>query len=420
MSYSGSLKEEMKLHNNHRGHNDSMAVAFLGSVLPDGMCHRSPACSMAGNKFQIKFLHALKEASGVTPSIFSVLPAGVYPKSQILFVRSKSIDLDPGLKCRIIPFVNILFFKQMTIGLVNFFYLLRWFWHHHHMRHFVLVCNVYPPMSLPVILSTKLFRGKAVAIVPDFPHNLSFDFKGWRGILQRINVWVEARILAYFDGIIPLTRYIVEDFAPGSPMMVMEGGVDLNDFGSVLSESVATSPELICLFSGALNEINGINLLLEAFRLIQNPKFRLWIFGSGPLEAAVREASLIDNRIVYWGYLPNSDVMRHQRYATVLLNVRPTDQKICRYTFPSKLCEYMLSGRPVITTALPGIPKEYFDFVYVLLDETPEALARLIVDICAKPASELCELGHRAQEFLLKSKSWTKQGKRVYGFIRNI
>jgi hypothetical protein len=66
---------------------------------------------------------------------------------------------------------------------------------------------------------------------------------------------------------------------------------------------------------------------------------------------------------------------------------------------------------------LPGIPKEYFDFCYPLLDETPEGLARLLTDICAKPSSELDELGHRAQVFMLQSKNWTTQGRRVYEFI---
>ncbi len=100
-----------------------------------------------------------------------------------------------------------------------------------------------------------------------------------------------------------------------------------------------------------------------------------------------------------------------------LLNARPTDQLITRYTFPSKLREYMLSGRPVITTALPGIPKDYLDCVYVLSEETPEGLARLLRYVCVKPAFELAEFGSRAREFILQTRNWSIQGRRVYEFI---
>ncbi|HUM89598.1 MAG TPA: glycosyltransferase, partial [Prolixibacteraceae bacterium] len=159
------------------------------------------------------------------------------------------------------------------------------------------------------------------------------------------------------------------------------------------------------------------DLLLKAFSLITDPNYRLWIFGGGPLESAVRVAVLQDKRIVYGGFLPNAEVMRYQRQATVLLNARPTDQLITRYTFPSKLREYMLSGRPVITTALPGIPKDYFDFVYTLSEETPEGLARLLRYVCAKPAFELAEFGSRAREFILQTRNWSIQGRSVYEFI---
>ncbi|MCX5831445.1 MAG: glycosyltransferase [Deltaproteobacteria bacterium] len=400
-------------------HDESMAIAFLGPVLPEDMCNRTPACNVSGNKLQINFLNALRKASGVSPTIVSFLPIGMFTKSRKLFVRSGPLSFNNGLRGRLIPFINVLFLKQLTIGLVSLLILMNWHWQNRRTRRLVLVYNVYLPMSLPVLLATKLSGGKAVAFVADFPHNLSFNFQGWKGMLQRINLWLESLSLAHFTGIIPLTQSVGEDFAPGRPMMVMEGGVDPDDVGAKSHPVEVPSAERICLFSGTLNEINGIDLLLRAFRLIPDPNFRLWIFGKGPLEAEVRAATQQDDRIVYRDFLPNAEVLRYQRQATVLLNARPTNQLITRYTFPSKLIEYMLSGRPVITTALSGIPKDYFDFIYVLFDETPEGLSRLLIDVCAKPAFELYELGGRAQEFILQTKNWSIQGRRVYEFICN-
>ena len=171
------------------------AIAFLGSVLPEDMCNSSPACNVAGNKFQFQLVRALRQACDSTPAVFSVRPIGVFPKSREVWVRSGWADLGDGIHSRLIPFVNVLFLKQLTMGLANLLFLAVWLWRQRGRRCYVLIYNVYPPMSLPVLLATWLLSGKAIAVVLDFPHNLSFDFSGLRGLLQRLDVFVEAQCL---------------------------------------------------------------------------------------------------------------------------------------------------------------------------------------------------------------------------------
>ncbi|MCY2987506.1 MAG: hypothetical protein NTY19_06540 [Planctomycetota bacterium] len=129
------------------------------------------------------------------------------------------------------------------------------------------------------------------------------------------------------------------------------------------------------------------------------------------------EAAAADSRIVYWRQVPNAEVVCRQRQATVLRNARPSSDSVTRYTFPSKLREYMLSGRPAITTLLPGIPAAYYQHLYVLHEDTSEALARLVVTVCEQPRIELREIGRRAREFTLKHSNAETQGQRIYDFI---
>ena len=135
------------------------------------------------------------------------------------------------------------------------------------------------------------------------------------------------------------------------------------------------------MYTGDLNEANGIPVLLRAFRLVGDPSVRLWFLGRGECECAVTGASHDDPRIAWLGFRPNEEVRNLQRIAALLINARPADHEVARYTFPSKLLEYMQSGTPVLTTRLPGIPDEYYEHVFPLEQEAEgiaEALGRIL------------------------------------------
>jgi hypothetical protein len=79
----------------------------------------------------------------------------------------------------------------------------------------------------------------------------------------------------------------------------------------------------------------------------------------------------------------------------------------------------MMTGRPVISTMLPGIPCEYREYLFILQDETPFGLAKLLQEVCEKPLTELSEIGQRARSFVLREKNYLRQGKRMFRFIQS-
>lgn len=400
------------------------AIVFVGSVMPEDLCARSPACSVAGNYAQLNLIRSLARASGRFPEVISFKPLPMAPRGRELFVPGMVAVADDHLRIRLVPFVNIPFLKQLTMGLAIFCYVMTWLWRMRSQPRYLLIYNAYVPLALSVLLATRLLGGKPVAYIADLPHNLnSRDVGIWR-VVHRINLLVETHSLKHFAGLLTVTDQIATDYAPQVPSLVVEGGVNADEFGGAdepLGErEYSVTENRICLYSGFLNDINGIDQLLAAFRLIESPRYRLWIFGHGPLEQAVCEAAKQDTRIVYWGRLPRAQVLQFQRQSNILINPRPTWRRVTRYTFPSKLLEYMMSGRPVINTALIGVPVEYQQRVFVLNDETPEGLARLIQKVCSKDRSELDEFGKRAREFVMQNKTWTQQGRRIYEFLRTL
>ena len=77
----------------------------------------------------------------------------------------------------------------------------------------------------------------------------------------------------------------------------------------------------------------------------------------------------------------------------------------------------MCSGTAVLTTRLPGMPKEYWDKVYLFEDETTDGYRRVLQNLLSKPKEELITMGKVGQRFVLQNKNNVVQSKRVLDLI---
>ena len=77
----------------------------------------------------------------------------------------------------------------------------------------------------------------------------------------------------------------------------------------------------------------------------------------------------------------------------------------------------MASGTPLLTTKLPGMPKEYYPFVFLFEQETVEGYANAIAKVLSHSEQELIKFGLKGREFVLKTKNNIQQGKRMCDFI---
>ena len=68
----------------------------------------------------------------------------------------------------------------------------------------------------------------------------------------------------------------------------------------------------------------------------------------------------------------------------------------------------MVSGTPLITTKLPGMPKEYYPYVYLFDEETTEGYTKKLTEVLSMPDDILSNKGLSAREFVLKNKNNVK------------
>ena len=200
------------------------------------------------------------------------------------------------------------------------------------------------------------------------------------------------------------------------PFIVMEGLVDSNM--QLLSNTLNNKyTKKVCIYAGGIYEKYGVKLLVDAFKNLNIKDAELHLYGTGDLEKYL--ASIKNNKIKYYGVVENKKIVEEEIKATLLINPRFTKEEYTKYSFPSKNMEYMVSGTPILTTKLPGMPNEYIPYVYLFENETLEGYQKSLEQILKKPQQELFEKGKEAKEFMLKNKNNKKQASRIIYFINN-
>ncbi len=258
-------------------------------------------------------------------------------------------------------------------------------------------------------LACKLRKIPLVTIVTDLP-----DMMGG-GMTRKIN----NSLFKLVDGFILLTEQMNDRVnSKKKPYLVLEGHVDVC---VPVPESIKgyekTLGKQVVLYAGSLLKLYGIQNLVEGFLKAELPNGELHIYGDGDYRDELIQIASRHSNVKYMGVRSNAEIVEAEQRAALLVNPRPSAPEYTKYSFPSKNMEYMVSGTPVLKTVLPGMPEEYYPYVYLLRDETPEGIAKELQTIFSQPEEMRREKGLSAREFVLKEKSNVRQGQRIITFL---
>jgi len=338
-----------------------------------------------------------------------------------LWVGSEAAMLTEGLPIRFVPFINVTPLKQICIGIDTIIELIRWGWKHRFKRFRIVYCyNLTVPPGVSILIGALLIGAKKVVSLCDI------DVPGEtapNSPYHRFNYWLQRRLIPLFDGHVVAADAIAHEFLPGKPYLRLEGGIREEAFdkkGRKMPSDDDRSRLFVIASAGRLDETNGIPELLEAFSLLSGEGFRLRIAGWGPLDNQVRAAALKDSRIEFLGLLPFAAILEVYSSSNLLINLRMTKTRNTKYFFPSKMMEYLASGVPVISTCTGHIEHEFGRFTYLLKEETPTALCRLIEHVAALSSHDRCETGRKARAYVMTHKTWEAQTRRLAGFLGGV
>lgn len=317
-------------------------------------------------------------------------------------------DEENGVKYHYFGAINLPGLRQIFIFVKAFLYTLF-------KRNIdIAICDI---LNLSVLIgifcACRLRKIPVVGIVTDVPGKLADPGDS---ISKCIDSFFMKRMGAY----ILLTQQMNSVVNIGNkPFVVIEGQVD-SSMDQLPNYVTKKAVPKVLMYAGSIKKIYGIKKLTESFISANIPDWVLHVYGDGDFRDELIDICQNHPNIEYKGIKLNQEIVEAELEASMLVNPRPTDEEYVKYSFPSKNMEYLVSGTPVLTTRLPGIPDEYLDYIYVFDNETVDGMARTLATILPTDTDTLQKKGQLAKDFVLKKKNQKYQAEKVCKLLNEL
>ena len=282
--------------------------------------------------------------------------------------------------------------------------------------------QIHDPDLLPVGLLLKLFGRRVVYDVHD-DYEASFKDRlrnrrwlgGW---FPGVWWWLERNAARRFDGVVVADRHLAQKFSRCRPAIL--GNYPRLDFTPPAQPDGEETFNLI--YVGGVSRERGLEMALEALKLLPMPELRLHVIGTG------REPDLInrlqaDSRVVWHGRVPWPELHRHYVRAHVGLALyQPLECFLyCPGENAVKIIEYMAAGIPVLCSNFPGLKifVEDSGCGWVVAPDDPEAIAAKIQQLYGD-AGLRKKLGAIGRRLFETEYHWEKQEHRLVDLYQRI
>lgn len=362
--------------------------------------------SQQAQKYNLLLAEGLT-ACGADVHVLSTRPINRILSKKLWFKREK--ESCNGVNFLYLPFLNHSLTRKLFLFCGTFFRLL---FSRKKRKETIVICDALNIAATAGALFACKLRGyRTVGIVTDVPGHLSYS--SYVSFNQKLNLFLMQKFKSYLLLTAPMSDIVNPK---GRPYIVLEGHAD-TAMKAVPNTLNGKSEKHICLYAGSLMRIYGIENLVNGFIAANIPNAELHVYGDGNFAEELKQLALRHETVKYMGVAPNAEIVEAELRATLLVNPRPTHEEYTKYSFPSKNMEYMASGTAVLTTRLPGMPKDHEPYVFFIEDETAEGIKAALEKIFALPEEELHAFGLRAKEFILKEKNNKAQAAKVLTFV---
>ena len=267
-----------------------------------------------------------------------------------------------------------------------------------------------------VILRAKLVRERS-----EVPYFREPKLSGF----QIFKLKAEYRL---FDGLItitkPLQKFYSQELSLPTNSLNIPIIIDKNAIKKFRKDDGNHSANFV--YTGSLiDEKDGVLIIIKAFSIVQKKYSNIRLTMTGDIEnspdkdkilALIQELSLADS-VALTGYISKKKLAEITRNASALLLAKPQNRQN-RYNMATKIGEYLLTGRPVVASAVESACsylKHRKSAFIVSPDET--AIAGELEYILTHP-QKADQIGLMGQEVALQAFNYRKQMQNTQNFFQ--
>jgi len=235
---------------------------------------------------------------------------------------------------------------------------------------------------------------------------------------QPIARMIEGRTLAAADRVLVINEMLREQVialgAPRTRTQVIGAGIDIDRFdpsldGAVIRQKYGIGAhDVVLFFMGWLYHFSGLKEVALQLAREADRNIKLLIVGEGDAYdelQRIRESHGLGDRMILTGKVPYDDIPPFIAASDVCLLPANPRETIMQHIVPIKVYEYMAMKKPVITTRLPGVMKEFGHDNGVLYVDEPEDVIVKAVELTAR--GNVHEAGSRARAFV-ETRAWDR------------
>jgi glycosyltransferase involved in cell wall biosynthesis len=266
--------------------------------------------------------------------------------------------------------------------------------------------------------------GKKIAVVITDPAGVLLPTDGKISrFLKKCDAAFIGMALRRTDAIVTLAPALISRFSlQQTPALVFPGILDSSFVKQVMLSNVSKSvaqKKFTIIYAGGLHQAYGVDQLIDA--ILEMPtdlSIQLQLFGRGDQEQRIQQLALNDPRFYYGGFVGNDILIHAMLSADLLINPRPTTADFSLNSFPSKLIEYLATGKPVLTTKISSIPEEYKPYFLYIEKEDSSGIKDALIHAINIPPLEMESMGQKGKMFIQQAASETSVGQKILDLIQ--
>lgn len=397
-----------------------MKICFCSTFLndeKDAILNSKIAPSVSTHNFNVNILNGLRENIDDDLTILNTEKLASYPNFNRIIINSSKEKNEKIGSYYNIGKINLPILKDISESIILYYKLNNWIKSNY--KNDIYICAYGRRLSHVLVINTLRKRYKKLRscmVLADLSGNAACKTENYNSIKDKLmNILLDFQVKQSkkFDSFVLLTSQMADYLnIKNKPFTVIEGIYSLKLINDNI-DYINCNKQKIVAYSGILSSQYNVDNLLKAFDMIDSDEYELWLFGDGELKEEIMQKSKVNKNIKYFGYIDNNSLKKELNKATLLINPRQNAGEYTKYSFPSKIIEYLTLQKPVVGYKLDGIPNEYDDYIFYIENNSIEALRNKIIEICEYSKSDLKYIGARNLKFILDNKNSISQTRKI-------